>query len=49
MMKEQTVNLDNGITQKLEKFLRTVVRKLKNVWRHEAVHSGIQFFTELDD
>jgi hypothetical protein len=48
-MKEQSTRLENGIIPLLEKFIKAAVMKLKNVWRQEASHTGIQFYTELDD
>jgi len=48
-MQDQTTLSAQGIVQRLENIVRSALTKLKNIWRSESTHTGIQFYVETDD
>ena len=41
--------LNKVIPQQLEKFISDALAKLKNAWSQESAHTGIQFYSDMDD
>ena len=48
-MKAQSTIFETVLPKKLEKILSIALRKLKNVWLREGVHSGIRFYIEAEE
>ena len=41
--------LNKVIPQQLEKIISAALIKLKNAWSQESAHTGIQFYSSMDD
>jgi hypothetical protein len=47
--KASTTFSDKGTLLKLENLMGAAFAKLKNFWKSQSAHTGIQFYIESDD